>query len=193
MTTTALRGPKVKGVALRTVETCFIELRGEAARQRADEHLPPELAEGFRYYTVMASAWYAIEQYKALFHAFRSATGEGPELAREIGRLAARHDMAGVHKQILAKLISPQALLGTAQRVFSTYYDTGKFQVVEGRSGFAHMRATGCLGWDHNMWSELMGSCESLLEISGAKHVRLRAIAGGKDDNAFLDVEARWA
>lgn len=193
MEATALRGSKVKGVALRSVDTCFTELRGEAARRRADEFLPVELMEGFRYHTVMASGWYAIEQYKALFHAFRSATGEGPELAREIGRLAARHDMAGVHKQILAKLISPQALLSTSQRVFSTYYDTGKFELVESRRGFAHMRATGCLGWDQNMWSELIGSCESLLEISGAKHVRMRALSGGKDDNAFLEVEARWA
>jgi hypothetical protein len=193
MTATALRGAKVKGVALRTIETCFIELRGEPARQRANEHLPAELVDAFRYRTVLASIWYPIEQYKALFHAFRSVTGEGPELAREIGRLAARHDMAGVHKQILAKLISPQALLGTSQRVFSTYYDTGKFEVVEARSGFARMRATGCLGWDQNMWSELIGSCESLLEISGAKHVRIRPLAGGKDDNAFLEVEAHWA
>lgn len=184
---------KVKGVALRTVETCFLELRGEAARQRADAFLPRELVDAFRYRTVMASGWYAIEQYKALFHAFRSATGEGPELPREIGRLAARHDMAGVHKQILARLISPQALLATSQRVFSTYYDTGRLELVEARRGFAHVRATGCLGWDQNMWSELMGSCESLLEISGAKHVRIRQLSGGKDDDAFLDVEARWA
>jgi hypothetical protein len=192
MVAMALRGAKVKGVALRTVDACFIELRGESARKRADAFLPPELLEAFRYHTVMASGWYAIEQYKALFHAFRSATGEGPELARAIGRLAARHDMAGVHKQILAKLISPQALLSTSARVFASYYDTGKVEVVETRRGFAHLRATGCLGWDQNMWSELIGSCEALLEISGAKHVRIRPLAGGKDDNAFLELEAHW-
>jgi hypothetical protein len=173
----------VKGVAFRTVESCFAELRGEAARRRADEHLPPELAEAFRYRTVMATGWYSIDQYKALFRAFRAVTGEGPELAREIGRLAARHDMSGVHKQIVARIISPQALLGMSQRVFSTYYDTGTFAMLESRKGFAHAQAT---GW-------LTGSAQSLLEIAGAKHVRTRTVAGGKDGDDFLDFEARWA
>jgi hypothetical protein len=186
-------GPKVKGVAFRTVETCFIELRGEALRKRADEHLPPDLADAFRYRTVLATGWYAIDLYKGLFRAFRSVTNEGPELAREIGGLAARHDMAGVHKQLVARIISPQTLLGMSQRVFSTYYDTGTFSMLDSRKGFAHARASGCTGWDENMWSELIGSCTSLLEIAGAKHVRTRTLGGARDGDDFLELEARWA
>jgi hypothetical protein len=185
-------GPKVKGVAFRTVETCFIELRGAGPRRRADELLPAELADAFRYKTIMASGWYSIEQYKALLRALREATAEGPELCREIGKLAARHDMAGVHKQIVARILSPQILFSMTQRVFSTYYDTGSFAMVESRRGFAHARASGCLGWDEDMWLELIGSSESLLEIAGAKHVRMRTLVGGKNDD-FLDLEARWA
>ena len=183
----------MKGVAFRTVEACFTELRGEAARKRVDEFMPAELAEGFRYRTVLAAGWYGIDLYKALFRGLRLATAEGPELAREIGRLAARHDMAGVHKQIVAKIVSPQMLLGMSQRVFSTYYDTGTFDMIESRRGFAHARASGCFGFDENMWYELAGSCESLLEIAGAKHVRTRLLGGGKDGDDFLEIEARWA
>lgn len=183
----------MKGLAFRTVDSCFRELRGETLRRRADELLPQELAEGFRYHTILAAGWYPVEQYKALFRAFRSATGEGAELAREIGRFAARQDMAGVHKQLVARLLSPQTLLGMTQRMFSTYYDTGQFSIVESRSGYVRGCATGCVGWDESMWSELMGASESLLEIAGAKHVRLRTIAGGRDGDASLDVEARWA
>ncbi len=84
---------KVKGVAFKTIELCFTELRGQAARARVDEHLPAELAEGFRYRTILATNWYSIELYKACFRAFRAATGEGADLAREIGKLrgAPRH------------------------------------------------------------------------------------------------------
>lgn len=185
-------GPKVKGVAFRTVEGCFLELRGTEARRRADEHLPGELVDAFRYHTVLASGWYSVTLYKALLAAFRKATGEGPELPREIGKLAVRLDMAGVHKQILAKVLSPQALLGMSQRVFSTYYDTGTFSIVDSRSGFVRARATGCLGWDENMWHEVIGSSESLLEIAGAKHIRMRTLQGGKDGDDQLEVEARW-
>ncbi|HEY3494327.1 MAG TPA: hypothetical protein VGK73_06565 [Polyangiaceae bacterium] len=180
-------------MAFRTVETCFSELRGEAARTRADQLLSAELVEAFRYKTIMAAGWYPIGEYKALFRAFLGATGEGPELAREIGRLAARHDMAGVHKQIVARVVSPQMLFGMSQRVFSTYYDTGTFTMLESRRGFAHARAAGCLGWDACLWQEIIGSSESLLEIAGAKHVRMRVLGGGKDEDDFLELEARWA
>jgi hypothetical protein len=44
--------------------------------------------------------------------------------------------MSGVHKQILAKLVSPQALLAMSQRVFNTYYDTGRFEIVHSERGY---------------------------------------------------------
>lgn len=184
--------PKVKGIAFRTISLCFAELRGQEARQRAQEFMPAELADAYRYQTLLATTWYPIEWYCGAFRAFRQATGAGTDLSRAIGKLAARHDMSGVHKQILAKLISPQALLGMSQRVFNTYYDTGKFELIVSRSGFVQARFSGCRGWDENMWSELAGSCESLLEIAGAKHVRLRLVSGGQNTDTSAELEARW-
>ncbi len=101
--------------------------------------------------------------------------------------------MAGVHKQILARLISPQALVGMSQRVFNTYYDTGSFAIEESRRGFIRAKCTGCVGFDENMWSEVAGSCESLLEIAGAKFIRLRIVNGGGDQSDAAEMEARWA
>lgn len=172
---------------------CFTELRGRPSFERALELMPASLRDAFRYQTLLAASWYPISWYRATFESFRSATGEGPSLPREIGKAAARHDMSGVHKQILAKLISPQSLLGMSQRVFNTYYDTGKPTVLESRKGFVHMTFEGCRGWDENMWSELGGSCESLLEIAGAKHVRIRLLSGGGNGDDMAAFEARWA
>ena len=76
--------------------------------------------------------------------------------------------MSGVHKQSLIKLVSPQALLAMSQRVFNTYYDTGRFAIVHSERGHDQARCGNCVGWDANMWMELAGSCESLLEIAGA-------------------------
>jgi hypothetical protein len=184
--------PKVKGVAFRTIDLCYTNLRGAEARDAARSAMPVELGDGFRYRTILAASWYPISWYRETFRAFRTATGDGPELARELGRLAAKHDMAGVHKQILAKLISPQSLLGMSQRVFNTYYDTGEFEILESRSGFVHARLWNCIGWDQNMWMELAGSCESLLGIAGAKNVRIRLLAGGNDGDSHADFEAHW-
>jgi len=184
---------KVKGVAFRTIALCYRELRGQPCFEQALGAMPESLRDGFRYKTLLAASWYPISWYRATFQAFRKASADGIELARDIGKLAARHDMSTVHKQILAKLVSPQALLSMSQRVFSTYYDTGQTEVLESRAGFVHMRFSGCEGWDENMWHELLGSCESLLEIAGAEHVRIRQLAGGGEYSSQADYEARWA
>jgi hypothetical protein len=184
--------PKVKGVAFRTIDFCFERLRGPEARDRARETMLPELADAFRYYTLLAASWYSISWYRETFRAFRAATGEGPELAREIGRLAARHDMSGVHKQILVKLTSPQALLSMSQRVFNTYYDIGRFEIVASERGYVQARCGNCVGWDRSMWMELLGSCESLLEIAGARNVEGRIVSGGLDGNTHAVMEATW-
>jgi hypothetical protein len=185
--------PKVKGIAFRTVELCFARRYGPGARERANEHLPAEIAENFRLHLILATNWYPIDQYKACLRAFRAAAGGGAEVAREIGRLAARHDMAQVHKQLLARLISPGALLALSQRVFNNYYDTGRFEILESERGFVRAQAVGCAGWDENMWTELAGSSEALLEIAGAKQVRLRIVKGGGDGDEGAELEARWA
>lgn len=184
--------PKVKGVAFRTIDLCFTNLRGVEARDAARKAMPVELGDAFRYGTILAASWYPIGWYRETFRGFRAATGEGPDLAREIGRLAARHDMAGVHKQILAKLISPQSLLGMSQRVFNTYYDTGEFQILESRDGYVRVHCWNCIGWDQNMWMELAGSSESLLRIAGAEDVRVRVVAGAGDGDSDAEFEARW-
>lgn len=185
--------PKVKGVAFRTIELCFTELHGEKSRDRARTLMPPELGNAYRYGSIMAASWYPIAWYRDAFGAFRGIHGAGLELARDIGRLAARHDMRGVHKQLLARLISPQALLAMSQRVFNTYYDTGTIETIESRRGYARVRCSGCTGWDENMWSELVGSCESLLEIAGGRHVRSHVLLGGGNGNDEMILEARWA
>lgn len=184
--------PRVKGLAFRTIDVCFERMRGTEARDRAREFMSPELADAFRYYTLLAASWYPISWYRETFRAFRASTSDGAELSRELGKLAARHDMSGVHKQILARLVSPQALLAMSQRVFNTYYDTGRFDIVTSERGFVHARCANCVGWDYNMWMELTGSCEALLEIAGARKVELKILSGGHDGNSHAVFEARW-
>lgn len=184
--------PKVKGVAFRTIEVCFERWHGAQALERARKAMPGPLAEAFQYHTLLAASWYPIAWYRDTFRTFRASVGGGREFARELGRLAAKHDMAGVHKQLFAKFVSPQALLGMSQRFFSTYYDTGTFEIVDSRTGFVSARCWNCLGWDENMWLELAGSCESLLTIAGARNVDLRVVSGGSDGSVHSVFEATW-
>jgi hypothetical protein len=185
--------PRVKGVAFRTIDHCFLELCGSAAHDRARALLDTPVLDAFRYQTLLPASWYPISWYREVFRAFRSATNLGPELPRRIGAAAVRHDMKGVHKRLVAWLTSPQTLLGLSQRVFNTYYDTGTLAIVESHGGYVRMRASGCVGWDLNMWSELAGSSQALLEVAGARHVRVRGLAGGHDRDEHHELEAHWA
>jgi hypothetical protein len=184
--------PRVKGVAFRSIDACFIELRGEAAHRRARELMHPDVLSSFTNGLMLAASWYPISWYRDVFRAFRAATGDGVELARQIGYASSQRDMKSIYKKLFAFIVSPQTLLGMSSRVFSTYYDTGKFEVLKSERGHVRTRCVGCLGWDQNMWIEITGSALAMLEIAGAKEVRLRVNSGGKDADTEMEMEAHW-
>jgi hypothetical protein len=100
--------------------------------------------------------------------------------------------MIGVYKLMLTRLISPHALLVMSQRLFATYYDTGQCAIVDSGPGFAHVRCTNCVGWDHNVWMEFAGSCESLINIAGGQKPRLQVVSGGRDSHAHFEFRMHW-
>jgi len=184
--------PKVKGVAFRSIEMCFAELRGTAARDKARDLMRTELSGLYKSSMVLAASWYPITWYKDALRAFRAATGDGPELARQIGRLSVQIDMKSVYKMVFARIVSPQTLLSLSAKLFNQYYDTGAFEVVESRRGYVLTKMSGCVGWDQNMWTEVTGSCGAFLEIAGAKSVRLHVRSGGKENDTAMELEAHW-
>ncbi len=99
--------PRVKGVAFRTIEACYAELRGTDARDQARQLMPSELGDLYRAGLMLAASWYPIDWYRDALQAFRAATKEGPELARNIGYQAVKRDMTSVYKSIFAKIVSP--------------------------------------------------------------------------------------
>jgi len=184
--------PKVKGNAFRTIEHCFVEIHGTEARDAALKLMSEPLRRSYAEKLILASNWYPIAWYRETFAAFRESQRAGTELPREIGRRGVRRDMSSVYKQILLKMVSPQALLGLSQRLFKSYFDTGEMHIRESRSRFVQAAWTGCEGWDENLWAELAGSCEVLLELAGAKHVRLRVTRGGRTGDAECEMDAHW-
>lgn len=190
--TAGRREPQVKGVAFRTIDRCFEELYGKVAHEHAHAAMTREVADAYHYGTLLPASWYPISWYRDVFRAFRTVTGAGFDLPRRIGALAVQYDMQGAHKRLVAWLASPQTLLSLSQRVFNTYYDTGKVEIIESRVGYVRMRAHGCIGWDQNMWSELAGSSQALLEAAGARQVRVRGISGGHDGDKDHELEAHW-
>lgn len=184
------QSPKVKGVTLRSAAHAFRRIR-EQHYDTMLGALPRELADALRYGGIAASKWYPIEWYRALHAGMISATNEGERIIREVERSAARADMTGVYRLVF-KLLSPQTLIGLSARLFSTYYDTGRVETIESRSGYVRLRWTGCTGFDRNIWAGVFASSEEMLELAGARSVRIHVLQGGGQGNDFAEAEAFW-
>jgi hypothetical protein len=184
--------PKVKGVTLRSALQALERLQGSAAREAAIKAMPAELADAFRYGTIIASRWYPMRWYCDLHSAIVSTTSGSERIIREVERDAARADMTGVYS-FAFKLLSPQTLIGLANRLFSTYYDTGTVETLESRKGYVRIRWVGCTGFSRNTWVGIFASCELLLELAGAQHIRVHVRSGGGAGDDWAEAEAYWS
>jgi len=187
-----MTGPRVKGVAFLSVLSVVEKLAGADKREAVASGLSREARDAIQYGRLIKGGWYPIEWYKELLGLVRTVTGEGPLFMRRVGAEALRADLTGVFS-FLVKLVSPAMALSGSARTFSSYYDTGKVTITESRKGYAVAEWTGCVGFDQNMWQELVGSAESLLEMSGAKSVRVRVSEGGRNDDDNLRMVAHWS
>jgi hypothetical protein len=90
-------------------------------------------------------------------------------------------------------LISPERLFSRSAGIFSRYFSSGRFDVIESRSGFVRGRWSECCGFDANLWAEVIGSSRRMLELAGAKGVVTAIVAGGEDGDDFMEVTGTWA
>jgi hypothetical protein len=58
--------------------------------------------------------------------------------------------------------------------------------------GVAHGRYKDADGWDENMWAEIRGSLELMLELAGAMDIRVRLLAGGGNNDGYAESEGQW-
>jgi hypothetical protein len=182
--------PSVKGVAFRTVLTLVATARSQEVVDAALAQMPSEAGDALRYGTVIASGWYPVEWYRALWSAICGATGEGEELVRAIGRAAIDHDFGTLYRALF-RMLSPTTLVTTGLKHFSHIYDTGSVAVTDVQDTSVRIQWTGCTGFDHNMWVEIVGSCERLAELAGGKNVRGSIQEGGDAERCVAVVKWR--
>jgi hypothetical protein len=181
---------KVKGLAFRSAMRALAAMRGQEALDRALKAMHPEIRQPLRYGAIVAPRWYPVALYREMWRGIRAGTGEGPEIARLIGRESTKSDLNFVHK-LLLKMLSPQTLAAAGTRLFSSFYEPGKAE-IESRPGYSHARYFQCPGFDRSMWMECLGASEIVLELAGTKNVRCRISAGGQDGDDYAEVEAHW-
>ncbi|MCA9640181.1 MAG: hypothetical protein KC492_05775 [Myxococcales bacterium] len=179
------------GLPLRGVYGNLGTLFGSRGQQQILELLPGELAEGLAYGRIIAGGWYPISWLSALHEGAQELSGSGRELARKLGYMGSKSYFRGVHK-VFISFMDPGFVIGKTPLIFRKYYDTGEALVVERNRGNCLLRFSGCSGFDANLWQGLFGACEAVLELSGAKNIRLRAVSGGGERDVAAEVSAYW-
>lgn len=137
-----------------------------------------------------AGEWYPVEWYRRLHHAARKVLGRGTDLPFELGHSMMCSDLGGVYR-IFTLLATPKMLLSSAARVFGAYW-TADLEILESDRRSALARWSGCVGFDENIWCDVMGGSHAVLESAGGKHVKIERLAGGLDGDASLDALVTW-
>jgi hypothetical protein len=182
--------PAIKGVAFRTVLKLVRAKMGDPVVDSALASLPPELAQALRY-EVIASGHYPIAWYRAMWSALLVAAGQGDDFVRQIGRDAIDDDFNVFYRPLL-RILSPATLISVGMRHFNQIYDTGKVEVLEPARHSVRLSFTGCVGFNHVMWIEILGSCERLAELTGGKDARSVVIEGGRHDDTHCVAAFSW-
>jgi hypothetical protein len=180
----------MKGLSLRNYPAVLASLRGSQAAERMMSLLSEEVRVQLHTGGITATAWYPVSWKRELHRAGSLATGE-PFLAQKMGCEMTRRDLNGIYRAFM-RLVSPPTVLQAGARIFSTYLRPGKYQVVEVRDGFVRVEFSQCYGFDPNMWLDVLGGCQAVLEAAGAQSVRLRIESGGREGDSTCSAVAWW-
>jgi hypothetical protein len=184
-------GSEMKGLSLRNYPIVLADMRGDEVAQRMFAGISPGLRDALQTGRIVATCWYPVEWKREMHRAGRDATGD-PLLARIMGREMTRRDLNGVYRAFL-RVMSPASVLKACSRIFSTYLRPGVMRLVEHHDTHARVTFDGCIGFDANMWHDVLGGCEAALEATGAKFARIRIESGGRDGDDACVAQAWWA
>jgi hypothetical protein len=183
--------PRVKGVAFRTVLRLVEKSRGPEVIARALAAMPTDVAHGVRYGEIIAAGWYPVTWYRAMWSALLASAQEEAPFVRALGRDAVDVDFGSIYRALL-RVLTPKTAVSIGMRHFGQIYDTGRVRVVEPTAASVRLDFTGCTGFDHTMWVEILGSCERLTELAGGLGVQAMILAGGANGEDHCLARVQW-
>lgn len=182
---------KVKGQSFRAFLAALAKVKGLAAVASTTAALPREVREAVERNTITTNGWYPMSWYAALHTAAQRACPGAVGLARQLGQAQMQAEVRGIYKFILG-FFKPSTIMRYSSRVFEIYCQGGKLTVTEAGPTFARLVYECCGGSDANVWQDVIGSSEALLEASGARAVSSIVKSGGGNGDAHLTVDIHW-
>jgi hypothetical protein len=161
--------------------TAFGSLYGVDGVRKLIMALPAPVGVALRDDIVSASGWYPLPWYGVLHRTAQEVTGEGLALARRLGYLSTQGDAKGIYRFVLS-FVQPTLIVKHADRVLSLYLEGPRVTAeILGRTA-GKVTIEDCPGADANVWEDVMGSTEAMIEGSAGKHAKVTLLAGGGDE-----------
>jgi hypothetical protein len=190
MTKERSNGPHAKGINFRSLISASRRMLGPATLDKMVKLLPPELGERVQKNAFVTGSWYPLAHFRLLHGAALTATGRGLELTRALSRDCAFDDFRGIFR-VLTFVLTPEWIMRRTPTIWSRYFDTGVV-TVEARPGYARARFAEAAGFDHVLWQDVIGGSTGVLEVCGAKELKVTVESGGGDGDDHLALAAEW-
>lgn len=181
----------VKGQSFRAFLAALAKVKGLAAVAATTAGLPREIREAIERNTITMNGWYPMTWYAELHAAAQRACPGAVSLARQLGQAQMRAELRGIYKFVLG-FFKPSTAMRYSSRVFEIYCQGGKLKVTDSGPTFARMVYEDCVGSSANVWQDVIGSSEALLEASGARAVASIVKSGGGDGDAHMTLDMHW-
>lgn len=181
---------KVKGTAVVASIRYVTERFGDEALRRILRFLPDDDRQTLEA-GVLASSWYPMSLFlRFMQEAEQQLSSQEPDLIRRMGAASAEYGIRGVYK-IFFKIGSPEFIIGRAARVFGSYYDTGRIEVVESGPGRAVLDLAGFEGAPQ-FCQRIIGWMEKTVQMAGARNLRSRHAVCVHRGDAVCRFEGDW-
>ena len=178
---------RTKGVGFCNVRSFTIERFGADGWARLLAAMAPDDREVLA--SVIGVGWYDLALYARLIRRLDGMHGQSDlGLVAELGRYEAEQDLTTIHR-LFMRLANPAFVIEKAAEYWRRFHDTGEFHVT--RDGPTRLHGT-LDGWgvvDSALCREVAAYISRLLELVGAKDVRIqhpRCRAHGEEVCAFV-------
>jgi hypothetical protein len=182
-------GPHAKGINFRSLISAARRLLGPATLDKMVTLLPTELGQRVQKNAFVTGSWYPLAEFRLLHGAALTATGRGLELTRALARDCATDDFRGIFR-VLTFVLTPDWIMRRTPAIWQRYYDVGVV-TIEAQPHFARARFAEATGFDQVLWNDVIGGATAVLEVCGAKDLKVTVESGGSDED-FLCLVAEW-
>jgi hypothetical protein len=177
----------MKGQAFRSFLDAYEIIFDAEAKARLIALLPTELSDATRFGGIVASGWYPMSWYCALYEAMGKDKMLSAHMARRIGRETTARDIKGVYSFIL-RFASPTMVFANINRILGLYVQRCEASILHREDGRVRVRIE-IPGSNRWVWEEFSGGAEAILDACGAKSTKCTITLVRED---LAELEAHW-